>query len=66
MKINAITVEIAKLSLNKGDILVLKTDFVLTDEQRIDISGQFKAMVTDGVKIAILQPGMDFQVIIQT
>lgn len=63
MEINALTVEISKLSLKPGDILALKLSTQISPEQRKDLADNLLRIQPDGVKIAVLYPGMELQII---
>lgn len=59
----AITVEVSKLSLKPGDILVLKSDRNLPQHDIDSIGEHMMRIVPDGVKCAVLEPGFEFQII---
>lgn len=54
MGISAVTVEVQKLTLKPGDILALRVDRILSNEQINSIREELKQILPDGVKIVIL------------
>lgn len=54
MDISAVIVEVQKLTLKPGDILVLRVDRILSNEQIESMCKELEHIRPDGVKIAIL------------
>ena len=55
--------EIEVMHLQPGDTLVLKADWALNKMHREAMLGQLKALVPEGVKIAILDKGLSLEVL---
>jgi hypothetical protein len=55
--------EIAKLELHKGDILVLRTDFMLTQAQVKELSRRARPTLPKGIKLMILSHGLSLAVL---
>jgi hypothetical protein len=63
VNITAITVEVSKLTLNPGDILVLKTKEKMSKKQIVDFRNFLKTIVPIDVQVVVLDAGMEFEVI---
>lgn len=62
MELNAVTVELAKLDLKPGNILAVKSTRLLNKEQYEMIASNLQQLVPEGVKIAIIDADLEFQV----
>lgn len=62
MELNAVTVELAKLDLKPGNILAVKSTRPLNKEQYEMIASNLQQLVPEGVKIAIIDADLEFQV----
>lgn len=54
---------IAKLCLSRGDVLVVKIDDILSNEMCSSIRALLRDYVPDGVKIMVLQRGIELSVL---
>lgn len=55
--------EIAKLSLQPGDLLVIKVDDLITDQMANSLRGQFDSVVPDGVKAVVIDRATSLSII---
>ena len=62
MDISAVTVEVQKLTLKPGDILALRVDRILSNEQIDSMRERLEQIRPDGVKIAILDATCQLQI----
>lgn len=57
--------EIQKLQLRRGDILCLKVERVMAQEVKIQVRETLQKLIPQGIPIAIMEPGCEFQIIRQ-
>lgn len=62
---NNLTIRIAKLAFKPGDVLVLKIDSHLTMEAKKYLQSVFEPRLPAGVKMMVLERGMDLSVLTQ-
>ena len=55
--------EIAKLELRQGDILVLRTDLMLTEDQCTQLRDNAQKILGPGIKVLLLTAGFSLAVI---
>ena len=59
---NAITVEISKMTLAPGDVVVLRTPHILPDDQMKRMRTVFEGALPDGVKVVVLFKDFELEV----
>lgn len=63
MQVEVLKLEVAKLCMQPGQILAIRVDRPLKSDQIDDLSRAMKALVPDGVKVAVIDRGIDMIVI---
>ena len=63
MDISAVTVEVQKLTFKPGDILALRVNRMLNEEQLESLRHALENIRPDGVKIAIIDATCELQIV---
>ena len=58
VSLDEVAFEVSKLSLRKGDILVLKPDYILKAEYYEQLRERMQPFLPDGVKLLLLGHGL--------
>lgn len=54
---------IKKVTVNPGEVLVIRPDRVLSQQERIIVRDAVKAIFDQGNRVMVLEPGMSIEVI---
>lgn len=63
MQVEVLKIEVAKLCMQPGQILAIRADRPLLKDQISSITSALIALVPDGVKVAVIDRGLDIIVI---
>jgi hypothetical protein len=62
LHVQSTKIAVARLDINPGDTVVLKTEQLLTSAQCKELTDRFKAFVPEGVKVVLLSWGLGLDV----